>query len=204
VIPRFPDLDGRFSQPPNVVGHNLALDMLHRGGGARVSVYGIENHDGTPVYVHAKACTIDDVWATVGSDNLNLRSWTHDSELSCAVLDERPDPRDPRTPGQDGQHARVFARELRLTLNREHLDRAAGDDSDLCDPLSAFKTFAESAVALDTWHAQGRHGPRPPGRLRTYQRHAMSWRTRTWATPLCSRFYDPDGRPSTLRHTDTF
>ncbi|MBT2225017.1 phospholipase D-like domain-containing protein [Nonomuraea sp. NEAU-A123] len=204
VIPRFPDLDGRFSQPPNVVGHNLALDMLFRGGGARVSVYGIENHDGTPVYVHAKACTIDDVWATVGSDNLNLRSWTHDSELSCAVLDEQPDPRDPRIPGQDGQHARVFARELRLTLNREHLDRAAGDDSDLQDPLSAFKAFAESAAALDTWHAQGQQGPRPPGRLRTYQQHPMSWWTRTWATPLYRHFYDPDGRPSRLRRTNTF
>ena len=36
-------------------------------------------------------CVIDDVWMMVGSDNLNLRSWTHDSELSCAVIDEDRD-----------------------------------------------------------------------------------------------------------------
>ena len=52
----------------------------------RVAAYGIENHAGTPVYVHAKVCIVDDVWMIVGSDNLNLRSWTNDSELSCAIV----------------------------------------------------------------------------------------------------------------------
>jgi phosphatidylserine/phosphatidylglycerophosphate/cardiolipin synthase-like enzyme len=204
IIPRFPDQDGRISQPPNLVGHNLALDLLYRSGGDRVSVYGIENHAGTPVYVHAKACIIDDVWAAAGSDNFNRRSWTHDSELSCAVLDETLDPRRPRTSGDDGQRARVFARELRLTLSREHLDRAPDDDDDLCDPQAAFAAFAKCADALDTWHAAGRPGQRPPGRLRTYQRHRLPWWTRAWATPLYRGFYDPDGRPATLRRTDTF
>ena len=54
----------------------------------RVAIYGIENHAGTPVYVHAKTCVIDDAWATIGSDNFNRRSWTHDSELSAVVVDE--------------------------------------------------------------------------------------------------------------------
>ena len=63
---------------------------MRAAGGDRVAVYGIENHAGTPVYVHAKVCVVDDTWATVGSDNINLRSWTHDSELSLAVLDETP------------------------------------------------------------------------------------------------------------------
>ena len=49
----------------------------------RVHVFDLENHAGTPVYVHAKVCVIDDMWACVGSANLNRRSWTHDSELSC-------------------------------------------------------------------------------------------------------------------------
>jgi phosphatidylserine/phosphatidylglycerophosphate/cardiolipin synthase-like enzyme len=204
VIPCYPDQDGRLSQPPNIVGHNLALEVLHRSGGDRVTVYGIENPAGTPVYVHAKACIIDDMWASVGSDNFNRRSWTHDSELSCAVLDETLDPREPRTPGGPGQHARAYARDLRLTLAREHLDRPAGDDADLCDPRSAFAAFARSAAALDAWHAEGRPGQRPPGRLRTYQTPSLSRWTRTWATPLYRCFYDPDGRPSALRRTSAF
>jgi phosphatidylserine/phosphatidylglycerophosphate/cardiolipin synthase-like enzyme len=204
VIPRYPDQDGRLSQPPNILGHNLALEMLHRSGPDRVAVYGIENPAGTPVYVHAKACVIDDVWASVGSDNFNRRSWTHDSELSCAVLDATLDPREPRTPGGPGQDARVYARDLRLTLAREHLDRPAGDDADLCDPRSAFAAFARSAALLDAWHAEGRPGPRPPGRLRTYQTPGLSRWTRTWATPLYRCFYDPDGRPPALRRSSAF
>ena len=48
---------------------------------------------GYPIYVHAKLCIIDDEWAKVGSDNINRRSWTHDSELACAVVDESPEGR---------------------------------------------------------------------------------------------------------------
>src|SRR3712207_9522582 len=66
-----------------------------------------------------------DVWASVGSDNFNRRSWTHDSELSSAVLDTTRDPREPRDPAGTGDGARTFARDLRLELAREHLDRAA-------------------------------------------------------------------------------
>ena len=51
----------------------------------RVAVFDLENAQGIPIYVHAKVCVIDDVWMMVGSDNLNRRSWTNDSELSCAV-----------------------------------------------------------------------------------------------------------------------
>ena len=88
VIPRFPDQDGRLSMPPNLVGRIDALETLQRAGGDRVAVYSPENQAGTPVYVHAKVCVVDDTWAIVGSDNFNRRSWTHDSELSCAVIDQ--------------------------------------------------------------------------------------------------------------------
>ena len=58
-------------------------------------------------------CVVDDIWASVGSDNFNRRSWTHDSELSSAVLDTTLDDREPRDPGGSGDGARVFARDLR-------------------------------------------------------------------------------------------
>jgi hypothetical protein len=66
VIPRFPDQGGRLSLPPNLVGRIDALETLQRADGDRVAVYSPENAEGTPVYVHAKVCVVDDTWATSG------------------------------------------------------------------------------------------------------------------------------------------
>ena len=55
--------------------------------------------------MHSKVCIVDDVWMAVGSDNLNRRSWTHDSELSCAVIDTRLDEREPADPAGLGDGA---------------------------------------------------------------------------------------------------
>jgi phosphatidylserine/phosphatidylglycerophosphate/cardiolipin synthase-like enzyme len=204
VIPHHPDQDGRLSLPLNLVGRQQALARLYAAGGERVAVYGIENHAGTPVYVHAKVCVIDDVWASVGSDNVNRRSWTHDSELSCAVVDTVADEREPRVLDRFGDAARAFARNLRLELAREHLDRELGDDADLLDPLGAFNAFARSAAALQQWVDGGRSGPRPPGRLRPYATPRLSRATRAWGTPLYRILLDPDGRPRRLRRSRTF
>ncbi|MGW1956925.1 phospholipase D family protein [Streptomyces sp. NPDC001920] len=208
VIPSVPEQDGRLTLPINLIGRITALDRLRHAGGGRVAVYGVENHAGTPVYVHAKVCVIDDVWASVGSDNINLRSWTHDSELTCAVLDESHDPREPRDPGGLGDGARRFARELRLELSREHLDqeapRGAQAPDPLCDPRKAFETFAATAAALDAWYDNGRRGPRPPGRLRTYRRPNLSRPARTLYAPLHRLLVDPDGRPFLLRRRNDY
>jgi len=208
VIPLHPDQDGRLAGPMNVLGRIEALRVLREAGGDRLAVYGVENHTGTPVYVHAKVCVIDDVWATVGSDNVNRRSWTHDSELSCAVLDSTADPRRPQDPGGMGDRARVFARDLRLTLSREHLDLHRDDDEEsaeaLCDPEGAFRAFAEAAAALDAWHDAGRTGPRPSGRLRRYRTPTLSRTTTLLSTPLQRLIADPDGRPRAMRRADAF
>ncbi|MFG1665352.1 phospholipase D family protein [Streptomyces sp. Y7] len=208
VIPSVPEQDGRLTLPMNLIGRITALDRLRRAAGGRVAVYGVENHAGTPVYVHAKVCVIDDVWASVGSDNVNLRSWTHDSELTCAVLDETADPREPRDPAGLGDGARAFARELRLELSREHLDLAAPSaphaPDALCDPVRAFDAFAASAAALDAWHDNGRRGPRPPGRLRAYRPPSLSRTTKTLCTPLHRLLVDPDGRPFGLRRRNAY
>jgi phosphatidylserine/phosphatidylglycerophosphate/cardiolipin synthase-like enzyme len=208
VLPAFPDQDGRLSGPMNLLGRIQALDLLHRAGGDRFAVYSLENHNGTPVYVHAKACVIDDVWATVGSDNVNRRSWTHDSELSCAVLDDRLDPRDPRDPAGLGDGARTYARDLRLRLNREHLDQKAPDDptapDPLCDPDTVWAAFATTAAALDEWHRAGRPGTRPPGRLRRYPTPHLSPLATALAKVPARLIADPDGRSRALRKDNTY
>ncbi|MCZ4126055.1 phospholipase D family protein [Streptomyces sp. H39-S7] len=205
VLPPLPDQEGRISTPMNLLGRVRALEVLRQAGGDRVAVYSLENHAGTPVYVHAKVCVIDDVWASVGSDNVNRRSWTHDSELSCAVLDETRDSREPMDPGGLGDGARVFARELRLSLNLEHLDREGDREAAaLCDLGRAFAAYADSAATLDAWHDGGRHGPRPSGRLRTYHPPRLSRVTRTLTDPLYRIIADPDGRPSSLRRHDAY
>ena len=94
--------------------------------------------------MHAKVCVVDDVWATIGSDNLNRRSWSHDSELNIAVLDETLDERDPRDPGGLGDGARLFARDLRLQLWREHTDGDVPDD-ELIDPERGIAALQRSA-----------------------------------------------------------
>jgi hypothetical protein len=109
---------------------------------------------------------IDDVWAMVGSANLNRRSWTHDSEVACAVLDRERDLRQPIDPGGLGDGARVFARQLRLHLWREHL--GLGDDSvgdaRLLDPIADFEAWRATAARLQAWHDGGHRGPGHPGR----------------------------------------
>ncbi|MEU9145540.1 phospholipase D family protein [Streptomyces sp. NPDC048349] len=208
VIPSVPEQDGRLTLAMNLIGRITALDELRRAGGDRVAVYGLENPAGTPVYVHAKVCVIDDTWASVGSDNINLRSWTHDSELSCVVLDQNPDLREPADPAGLGDGARVFARELRLELMREHLDAPDGperrDQDALCDPVAAFDAFAETAASLDAWHEGGCRGSRPPGRLRRYAPPDLPAVKRVLATPLHHVLVDPDGRPLRLRRRNAF
>jgi phosphatidylserine/phosphatidylglycerophosphate/cardiolipin synthase-like enzyme len=195
VVPRYPDHDGAITGMPGVLGRHDVMRACAAAGGDRFAVYDLENQQGTPVYVHAKVVVVDDVWAMVGSDNLNRRSWSHDSELSIAVLDSELDDREPRDPAGLGDGARRFARDLRLRLWREHLDRRADDVADLLRPEQAFAAFRRQAELLAAWHKGGRSGPRPPGRVLPHQRRSPTALQRLWATPLYRVVYDPDGRP---------
>jgi phosphatidylserine/phosphatidylglycerophosphate/cardiolipin synthase-like enzyme len=194
VVPQFPIAGPNqswrgtgSSVAPQLLARGRSLALLRRVGGDRVGVYHVENHAGTPVYVHAKLCVVDDTWVMAGSGNINRRSWTYDSELSCAVLGPA---------GGDG----CLAQDLRLALAREHLDRAEGDDDGLRDPHEAFDAFAASADRLDAWYAGGQRGPRPPGRLRRHHPTQLPPSTVHWAETLYRIMFDPDGRPRALRH----
>ena len=168
VVPLYPDLDGA-SRPPQLLGRQRAMTEMMAAGRAGWRSTASRTTQGTPVYVHAKACVVDDIWASIGSDNFNRRSWTHDSELSAVVVDRS-------TYGDDeGEHG-AYARRLRLALAAEHLDRPfdpevdASDEAsllrvmaDCVDPLGMFEAYAAAARALEAWHRGGRRGPRPPG-----------------------------------------
>lgn len=179
VLPHHPDQQGRITGPPNLVSRQRIVHALRDAAPGRVALYGLENRRGTPVYVHAKACIVDDEWAAVGSDNLNRRSWTHDSELSVAVRDAG------------------YARNLRDQLAREHLGLQAGEEAPGLDRL--FVAFGAAAAALERWHDEGRVGTRPPGQLRPLVTPSLRWSTQVWAGVLYRVVYDPDGRPLRMR-----
>ncbi|MGN0065798.1 MAG: phospholipase D family protein [Nocardioides sp.] len=214
VLPQFPDQEGWFARDPQMLGRLRGVQRVLMTAPDRVAFFGLENHAGTPVYVHAKVCVLDDVWASIGSDNFCRRSWTNDSELSAAVVD--------MTVGEgDGAEARAgYARRLRLTLAAEHLDRLdpdhlttldAMEDADLLDvmadcvaPADLFAVFNASADALDAWHAGGRVGPRPPGRLRRLPEPRLSLPRQALAAPMYRFLHDPDGRPARMRWRKQF
>jgi phosphatidylserine/phosphatidylglycerophosphate/cardiolipin synthase-like enzyme len=137
-------------------------------------MFDIENAAGTPIYVHAKVCVVDDTWTTIGSDNLNLRSWTHDSELTCAFVDP------------DG----TLPRDLRSALWAEHLGLPA-DDPRLREPEDAIALWSERVGADGS-------------RIHPHEPPALPRRTRLWARAAYRMAYDPDGRPRGLRHTTRF
>ncbi len=199
VLPRFPDQDGALTGPPSRLGQLRAISMLRRVAPDRVGVFDLENAAGTPIYVHAKVCIVDDTWVTCGSDNFNRRSWTTDSELTCAVFDTTPDSRE----GSAGNPARRFARDLRLQLWAEHLG-VEPDDPRLLDTDGALSLWKSFADALDHWHADARRSPRPPGQVRRHRTEPVSRRQRVWADLLYRLILDPDSRPRRLHGTSRF
>jgi len=204
VIPRDPDPDGRVAGTASGLGREEVQRALYDAGGERVAVYDLENDLDTPIYVHSKVCVIDDIWCAAGSDNLNRRSWTHDSEISCAVLDTRLDERAPQEMGSHGDHARVLARDIRLRLACEHagIDLEAADS--IVDPKEWFDPLRLRADALDAWHEHGRVGARPPGHLRRHIQERSSVMERRALHAVHAHLLDPDGRPDGLRALDAF
>ena len=190
VVPLVPDVEG-LSRTSQLLARGRALDALTRAAPGRVAAYGLENQHGMPVYVHAKATVVDDRWSAVGSDNVNRRSWTHDGELTAAVLDDDR------------------AQRLRLRLAAEHLDRLDAVErdgwevamADCLEPHAMAQRYAESAERLESWHRDGGRTPRPPGRLRPLPTLAVPRGRRLLARGMLRLVHDPDGRPRGLRRS---
>ncbi len=203
VVPRYPSSDGLLTGPPSRIGQLRAISMLRRAAPNRFGVFNLENDTGTPIYVHAKICVVDDTWFTCGSDNFNRRSWTTDSELTCAVIDTGPGNRESSDEENANGSSRLLARDLRVQLWAEHLGMDPNDHQ-LRDPTGGLELFNAAADALDHWHATGRRGPRPTGRVRHHIPEPVSRLGRLWADPINRYVLDPDGRPRRLRGTAQF
>ena len=76
--------------------------------------------------------------------------------------------------------------------------------ADCVDPRGMFAAYDACAARLEAWHAAGRQGERPPGRLRPIPLPRLSRFTRTWARVPLDVVHDPDGRPPALRGTDRY
>jgi phosphatidylserine/phosphatidylglycerophosphate/cardiolipin synthase-like enzyme len=86
--------------------------------------------EGPHAYVHSKLVLVDDQAVSIGSLNLNARSWYNDSEFTAVVAD-----------------APELIRDLRLKIWGRHLWWPAGNvDRDIRDPLAA-KTVWQEAYA---------------------------------------------------------
>ena len=203
VVPRFPEQSGTVAEASETIGRQRVLETLYAAGGDRVAVYDLENEAGTPIYVHAKVCVIDDVWLEVGSDNLNRRSWTHDSELSCAILDA--DARRPRTPTAPGGPARPRPAPrprhpapplARAPRARRRGRRRPGRPRHRVRRVPLRRHGARRlAPRRSDRHAAARARPPPPAR--------SGVAAVTLVGGLAHRlFVDPDGRPRHLRHDD--
>jgi phosphatidylserine/phosphatidylglycerophosphate/cardiolipin synthase-like enzyme len=203
VVPRYPDSDGALEGPPSRIGQLRAISMLRRAAPDRFGVFDLENEAGTPIYVHAKVCIVDDVWLTCGSDNFNRRSWTSDSELTCAVIDATIADDAPGGSLPPDRTPRRLPRDLRLQLWAEHLGLEPGDDR-LGDPASGLALWRSSATELDAWHHDGERGPRPTGRVRRHDPEPVGPLQRLWAAPVNRIAVDPDGRPRATRYTSIF
>jgi phosphatidylserine/phosphatidylglycerophosphate/cardiolipin synthase-like enzyme len=203
VVPRYPDSDGVLGGPPKRVGQMRAIRRMSQVAPERVGVFDLENSAGTPIYVHAKICIIDDIWFTCGSDNFNRRSWTTDSELTCAVIDTSASHGEPRAADTGPGGSRPLAYGLRLQLWAEHLGLDQKDPQ-LHSLAAGLKLWNAAADALDQWHKTGRHSPRPKGHVRHHNTEPVPPLQRLWADAANRLVVDPDGRPRRMRGTTPF
>lgn len=92
------------------------------------------------VFIHAKMVLIDDVFASIGSTNMNRRSMFHDGEISAQIL-----------PGQLRAAKINPVRDLRCRVWADHLGIAPNAAvAALADPMAALPLFERTRAAGNT------------------------------------------------------
>jgi phosphatidylserine/phosphatidylglycerophosphate/cardiolipin synthase-like enzyme len=89
------------------------------------------------VFIHAKVVLVDDVYASIGSANMNRRSMFHDGEMNAMVV-----------PGRLRAAADNPVRSIRCRLWADHLGLPPQlAESELADPIAALKHFERPRAA---------------------------------------------------------
>jgi cardiolipin synthase A/B len=73
---------------PGAIDHNIVRQASRRQFGKMLRT-GIEIYEYTPALLHSKTIVIDGVWATIGSTNLDNRSFAVNDELNLIVYNRR-------------------------------------------------------------------------------------------------------------------
>ncbi len=133
------------SDLPGVWGRRKAfITPLRQAGGEKVRVMvrrGWESQK-PHSYVHAKTWIFDDKFAVIGSANVNLRGWTHDSEIVVGVFD----------PSANDHTSFTFAHRLRIKLWAEHLNmNNATGHALLADPIAGAKYWFATRTNVEVF-----------------------------------------------------
>ena len=202
VVPRHPDVDGRFALPPNEVGRLQAIETCRSAAPDRVHVFDLENREGTPVYVHAKVAVIDDVWACVGQrepqptlveprQRAVLRRPRRDAGRAASPWIRRGSATAPApSPASCGS---------RSLASTSSCPRTAARTPTCSTPTASCASSGPPPTGSTRGSEAGRAGPRPPGRLRPHQPETLPVPMKAWAMPIYRLVYDPDGRPLRAR-----
>ena len=71
---------------PGAIDHNL-VRQASRSEFGRLLKSGVQIYEYRPALLHAKTMVVDGIWATVGSTNLDHRSFALNEELNVAIYD---------------------------------------------------------------------------------------------------------------------
>jgi phosphatidylserine/phosphatidylglycerophosphate/cardiolipin synthase-like enzyme len=121
------------------------LEVVRGPDGDHQDVWAREHPAGAPVtftnlddvFIHAKIVLIDDVYASIGSANMNRRAMFHDGELNAIVV-----------PGRLRAAVDNPVRSLRCRVWGDHLGLPPHvAEAELADPLAALPLFARTRAA---------------------------------------------------------
>ena len=76
---------------PGAIDNNIVRQASRSQFGALLEA-GIEIHEYQAGLLHAKTMTIDGIWATIGSTNLDTRSFALNEEINAVVHDREAEP----------------------------------------------------------------------------------------------------------------